>query len=353
MRSAVTLAGLLAIVGSLAGAEIAVAQGTPPPTPSVTVGGVVYAQYLYQLKDTANHVNNFDINRSYINVIGKFPTGLATRVTADIYRNADNSLAYRLKYAYAAFTPEGSALTFKLGEIHTPWLDWEEALWDYRMQGQMALERGGYLSSSDFGLGVDGNWKKDLVNMQLGVYNGENYNRGTGDQRKDAMGRVSVRVLETDDATRVGGLRLTGYGHVGKPTGGGIRDRWIGMLSYRSKMITLAGEYARTKDRLDAPPAPATPQITNIDGQILSFFGVLKIPNSHAAVIGRVDLTDPDKDVPNNKQTRFIGGVSYQLTPALRLLADVDNVGFEGDAPLTPAVYATKTQGLFQAQFVF
>jgi hypothetical protein len=351
MRSAVTLAGLLAIVGSLAGAEIATAQGTPPPTPTVTVGGVAYVQYLYQLKDTAGHGNDFDVARSYINVIGKFPTGLLTRVTADIYRNTDGSLAYRLKYAYAGFTPEGSALTFKLGQIHTPWLDWEEALWDYRMQGQMALERGGYLSSSDFGFGVDGNWGKDLVNAQVGIYNGENYNKAPGDKRKDAMGRVSVRALATDDGSRVGGLRLTGYSQIGKPTGGGTRDRYVGMVSYRSKQITLAGEYARTKDRMDAPAAPATPDLATIDGQVLSFFGVVKIPQTKAALIGRVDVTDPNKDVPDNRQTRFIAGVSYQLTPALRLLADVDNIDFE--ATPTPAQYATKTQGLIQAQFVF
>ena len=230
------------MLGSFAGAGTAAAQGTPPPTPTVTVGGVVYAQYLYQLKDTANHVNNFDITRSYINVIGKFPSGLATRVTADIYRNTDASLAFRLKYAYAAFTPEGSALTFKLGEIHTPWLDWEEALWDYRMQGQMAMERGGYLSSSDFGAGVDGNWKKDFVNMQVGIYNGENYNHGA---RRPAQGRHGPRVGAaarrpmTAPAWAASGL--TGYGQVGKPTGGGIRDRWIGMLSYRSKLLHARG----------------------------------------------------------------------------------------------------------------
>jgi hypothetical protein len=352
MRSAVKLAGLLGIAGSLIRADIAAAQGTPPPTPSVTVGGVVYAQYLYQLKDTSAHANNFDITRSYINVIGKFPSGLGTRVTADIYRNTDGSLAYRLKYAYAGYTPEGSALTFKLGQIHTPWLDWEEALWDYRLQGQMALERGGYMSSSDFGLGVDGNWGKDKVNAQVGLYNGENYNKAPGDKRKDAMGRVSVRVLDTDDGSRVGGLRLTGYTQVGKPTGGGIRDRFVGMVSYRSKMLTLAGEYARTKDRQDAPTAPALPNPTTIDGQVLSVFGVARIPRTNAALLARVDITDPDKDLSNNRQTRFIAGASYQLTPALRLLADVDNVSYEGGTP-SPALYATKTQGLLQAQFVF
>jgi hypothetical protein len=351
MRSAVRLASVVGCLASLA-AGTAAAQAPPLATPTVTVGGVAYAQYLYQFKDTANHVNNFDVTRAYLNVIGKFSGGLGTRVTADVYRNADGSLGYRLKYAYAAYTPENSALTFKLGQIHTPLLDWEEALWDYRMQGTMPLERGGYVSSSDFGVGVDGNWKHDLVNAQFGIYNGETYNKAPGDQRKDAMGRVSVRLLATDDPSRVGGLRVTGYGQIGKPTGGGVRDRYLGMVSYKSKLVTLAGEFARTRDRQDAPPAPATPTPSTIDGDVVSVFGTLRIPQTRAALIGRVDLTDPNKDASNDRQTRFIAGVSYQLTPALRLLADVDNVSYQGGTP-SPALYATKTQGLFQAQFVF
>jgi hypothetical protein len=79
---------------------------------------------------------------------------------------------------------------------------------------------------------------------------------------------------------------------------------------------------------------------------------VVHIPNSRAALVGRVDVTDPNKDVDNDRQTRFIGGASYQLTPALRLLADIDNVSYQGGTP-TPALYATKMQGLFQVQFTF
>src|ERR1044071_378950 len=136
--------GISALAAAAVVASPLAAQG-----PTVTVGGVAYAQYLYQLKDTANHVNNFDVTRAYLNVIGRFAHGVYTRVTGDVYRNTDGSLAYRLKYAYAAWTPEKSALTFKLGQIHTPWLEWEESLWDYRMQGPMALDLDGYLSSSD------------------------------------------------------------------------------------------------------------------------------------------------------------------------------------------------------------
>ena len=129
-----------ALVLTVAAAPLA-AQA--PPGPQLTVGGVVYTQYVYQLKDTVNHFNSFDITRAYVNLLGRFSGGVGTRVTADIYRNADGSLGYRLKYAFATYTPQGSPLTFKVGMIHTPWLDWEEALWDYRVQGTMAMDRAG------------------------------------------------------------------------------------------------------------------------------------------------------------------------------------------------------------------
>jgi hypothetical protein len=331
----------------------AVGQAPAAQAPQVTVGGVAYLQYLYQLKDTANHNNNFDVTRAYINVIGRFSGGVYTRITVDVNRppaaTTDNSLRYRLKYAYAAYTPQGSSLTYKLGQIHTPFIDWEEALWDYRVQGQMAMERGGYLSSSDFGLGVDGNWSADKVNMQVGIYNGESYSGGTGDKRKDLMGRVSVRVSETDDASRVGGLRVTAYGQYGKPTSGGERSRLLGMVSYRTKAITLAGEYAVTKDSTTGPvPAP----VAHASGAVASVFGVYHFQNSKAALLARVDLTDPNTNVGNNRLTRFIGGASYQLSPNLRILADLDMLSYQGGTP-TPALEATRSQAYFQAQFTF
>ena len=342
---------------ALGSAAKAAAQAVGPPT--ITVSGVGYAQYFYQFKkDTslagAGHQNNFDVSRSYINVIGKFPAGFTTRVTADVdgRKAASNQLTFRLKYAYLAWTPEHSALTFKIGEIHTPFIDWEEALWDYRMQGTMALERGGYLSSSDFGGGIDGNWGYDKVNMQVGLYNGENYSGAPGDQRKDVMGRVSVKLLNTDQPGRVGGLRVTGYGQYGKPTTGGKRERYLGMVSYKSKAVTLAAEYASVKDTVTGH-GTVTPS-PNKTGRILSGFGVVLIPNSKFGVIGRVDITDPNtaSSATNDRQTRIIGGVSYQVNPNFRLLADVDNVSIQG-GNYTNAQNATRSTGYFQAQFTF
>jgi hypothetical protein len=337
-----------------AGTASLAAQGSPAP--QVTVGGVVYTQFVYQLKDTANHLNNFDITRAYVNVLGKFSGGVSTRVTADIYRNADGSLGYRLKYAFAGYTPAGSALTFKIGQIHTPWLDWEEALWDYRMQGQMALERNGiayaangtptagYTSSSDFGAGVDGKWGPDQVNMQVAVVNGENYNKAPGDRGKDLMARLSARVIDTDDSSRVGGLRVTLYGQYGKSTGGGTRNRLLAMVSYRSKQVTLAAEAAATQDWIVAS--------ADTNGHVYSAFGVYKFADRKAAVIARVDIAHPQAGSTTDKQTRLIGGVSYQLSSNWRLLADWDHVSYQTD-PANLAFNPTRSQALFQTQFTF
>ncbi|HEY6157850.1 MAG TPA: hypothetical protein VIV88_10370 [Gemmatimonadales bacterium] len=333
----------VAVVTAAAGVTRLAAQAPAPP--QVTVGGLVYTQYLYQLKDTVNHFNSFDVTRAYVNVVGRFSGGVGTRVTADIYRNADGSLGYRLKYAFATYTPQGSPLTFKAGQIHTPWLDWEEALWDYRMQGQMAMERAGYLSAADFGVGVDGKWGPDKVNFQFTVVNGETYKTGevagAGSQGKDAMARVSVRVLDTNDSSRVGGLRITGYAAYGKAAGYADRDRYIAMVSYRTKQLTLAGEAAAAQDGLRAA--------TN--GHLYSAFGVYKFTGSKAAVIARVDIFHAQAGSTTDKQTRFIGGVSYQLTPNWRLLGDWDHLSYQGTP--TAAQEATRSQALFQTQFTF
>src|SRR5438874_13026699 len=98
-----------ALVLTVAAAPLA-AQAPPP---QVTVGGVVYGQFLYQLKDSlgAGHQNQFSIQRAYINVIGRFSGGVQTRVTADLQPTGTGNQMLRLKSAFVAWTPTGRALT--------------------------------------------------------------------------------------------------------------------------------------------------------------------------------------------------------------------------------------------------
>ncbi|MEP6590383.1 MAG: hypothetical protein ABJC19_04285 [Gemmatimonadota bacterium] len=311
-------------------------------TPTVTVSGVGYVHYYYQLKTDSSltppaHGNNFDVARSHVDVLGKFSGGISTRVTVDVdgRKAASNQQTIRLKYAYVAWTPEHSHLTYKIGAIHTPLIDWEESLWGYRMQGTVPLDRLGYVTSSDFGVGVDGTWNQEQVNAQVGVYNGEGYSNAPGDNRKDISGRVSVRLARTDAAGKAGGLRLTGYANLGYATGGATRNRFLGILSYQSTAVTLAAEYGMTKDSTSA----ATP---DAKGRLVAAYGVFKVPHSKVAIIGRIDSFDPNIDstavtpaarLAVNRQTRVIAGVSYAMTPNLRLLADADLNSVAGGSP--------------------
>lgn len=328
------------------------AQQGASDRPTVRLDGVVYAQYGYQFADAADDYNAFDLTRAYVNVRGDLGHGLTSRVTSDVYRVADGSLDLRLKYAYATWRPVKGGVGVSAGLMQTPWVDFEETMWGYRMQGRIALDRNGYLTSSDLGLGVDGSWNREAVSFQAGVFNGEGYNHLEGDRRKDAAARASVRLVGTDDHSRTGGVRLSALGHYGAPTGGGVRSRAAGMLSFKSRLATLAAEYAVTGDREDAPEDGGAPDPETIQGQVVTAFGVLRVPRSRVALIGRIDVVDPDTDASGDRATRYNGGVSYTVTPNLRLLADVDHVEYETAAP-TPAAEAAATQGLLQIEILW
>lgn len=313
----------------------------------VDVGGVVYSQYGLQLADEADNANAFDVTRAYLNFRSAFDGGISTRVTGDIHREANGDLSYRLKYAYFTWTPEESPVTFKLGQIHTPWVDWEEGLWGYRMQGTIALDRYGYLTSSDLGVGVDGDWSEQKLNMQVVVVNGEGYHAAEGDEHKDAAARLSYRLLDSDDEGSRGGLRLTGLAHVGTFTGGGARRRLVGMLSYKSSRFTLAGEVGRATNGV-----PDGTDGADVDADVLSFFGVVNMPDSKLALLGRVDLVDPDTNTGDDGLTHLIAGISYRLNPHVRLLADLDHTSYQGDPP-TDAAAARRSTLFFHTEFTF
>ena len=79
---------------------------------------------------------------------------------------------------------------------------------------------------------------------------------------------------------------------------------------------------------------------------------VVRFPASKLAAIGRVDIHDRNTAAANDRLTRFIAGLSYQLNPNLRVLGDLEHTSYQGGAP-TPALDAARSQALFQIQLVF
>ena len=121
----------VALAALLAGSQQARAQVTPaagytPPddTPTVNVGGTIFADYTYQADPTSTdtdgnsfHPNAFNVTRAYINVTGNISRWLSFRITPDVVRVGNVSgtdvpgltgtLTYRLKYAYGQINLDG------------------------------------------------------------------------------------------------------------------------------------------------------------------------------------------------------------------------------------------------------
>lgn len=326
--------------------------------PTVSVGAVIYTNFSYQLDtDTSlavdGHRNNFDVNRSYITVNSR-SGNVSARVTADVdsRRAASNQQTFRLKYAYVALNPAKGPLTLKLGAVQTPFVEFDEAVWGYRMQGPVAMDRNGYLTSSDFGFTGEGSWLDDALQLQAGVFNGEGYSGAPGDQHKDFAARATVRLARTSDSSKVGGLRVTGFALVGSRNGGGPRERYLGMISYKAKAMTVAAQVATTRDSLAA-------DASDVHGRVISAYATVGLPSSPVMLIGRVDLVDADTDrepeqpsLAAGRQTRVIAGASYQVTPNVRLLADADLNSLRHGSP-TPEFAATRRTLFFHAEYRF
>lgn len=353
--------GLLALL--FAPASLCAQQAAPPDKPSVTVAGVAFVQFGYGLLVDSSlappgHPSNFDVTRTFVHVLGHFGDGVSTRVTADIdgRKAAAGQLSFRLAYAFVSWQPGARGpLTWKIGLMHTPWNEYEEAVWDYRFQGRSVLDRNGYGNTADFGAGVDGNWDHDRINMQAGVYNGEGANAALGDQGKDVSARMSIRLAPTDLPGRVGGLRLSGYADLGRSTGGGAKRRLLAMLSYKNTRLAIAGIAAATEDSI----APASP---HLHGQLFSIFATYNVPKSGVALIARLDRADPDTDnnsdaqnvsanVAVNPETRLIGGVGYAISPHLRVLLDVDALSVANGA--TNVFDRSRQFAYFHTEFKF
>jgi hypothetical protein len=75
----------------------------------------------------------------------------------------------------------------------------------------------------------------------------------------------------------------------------------------------------------------------------MSLWGTYRLTGKPIELIARVDRWDPDTDrdavgfdLAVGEQTRIIAGASYQLTPMVRLLGDVDIVSVENGPGSNP-----------------
>ena len=271
LRRVLAATVVITTFAAAASAQVTPAAGYTPPddTPSIKVGGTLFANYTYQtepkIADTDGNLVNrsaFDVSRAYVNVTGNISHLVAFRITPDISRETNTasslagSLEFRIKYAYLQtnfddWMPKGSYARF--GIQQTPYLDYTENIYRYRFQGTMFVERTGYFASADAGASFHLNFPKNYGDVHVGVYNGENYNKAEVNDQKAIMIRATVRPF-AEMTPLLRGLRATVFYDGDNYVVHAERTRTIGQLTYEHKYVNLGFESLRARDQTSGLP---------------------------------------------------------------------------------------------------
>jgi hypothetical protein len=308
---------------------VAVAPPPPPPPPPppapppaepeypiVRIGMLSYLQYATDL-DAPDSLNAFDVTRAYLNVNAQVSKNVRFRFTPDIRRAADGSLAgsltVRVKYAFAQFdnlVPRG---WIRFGLQQTPWLDFEESINRYRVQGTVFSEREALIpGSADFGAGSLMQLPGSYGEVHFGVYNGEGFTQTDPNRYKSIQGRLTVRPFPGKG--NANGLRLSGFFNAGWYARDRPRHLGIVMGSYEHPHLvaTIQGLVATEN------PSAQTPR--DIDRRGWSVFVEPRQGPSGWAGLVRFESIDPDRSRAEDVHRRgIVGGAYWFVWPRARL----------------------------------
>jgi hypothetical protein len=347
-------------------AQTTPASGSPAPgdTPSVKVGGLIFADYTYQqtpqAKDAAGndiHPSSFNLTRAYINVTGNISHIVAFRITPDVTRvsvpgtSLDGSLAYRLKYAYAQFTlddwlPKGSWV--KLGMQQTPFLDSIEGIYRYRFQGTTFTEREGYLVSSDLGVTFRTAFPKNYGDVHVGFYNGEGYTKPEVNNKKAFVARVGFRPLPGHRLLKT--WRLQGFWIRDSYMEDAPRNRSMFNTTFEHSYVNAGFDYIATTDKVSSAPTNGVDLFPTLDGRGWSVWATpKKVFPDGSSIEGliRYDHMKPGGTAsatavtsPDGLNERWIGGVAYWFARVgnvgAALMLDVDSATYSNWSPEKP-----------------
>ena len=304
----------LILIALVMSARAAFAQSAQPPAtpaepdyPIIRIGVLSYVQYDAELTNR-DAFNVFDLTRGYININGQLSKNVRFRLTPDVRRITDSSLAgtlvLRVKYAFVELDNVKAARSWvRFGAHQTPWLDFEESIDRYRVQGTMFSEREGLIpGSSDFGVGYFTPVGK-YADIQTGVYNGEGYAQTDVNKYKSAQGRLTLRPFA--DRGIANGFRLSGFYSAGWYAAD--RPRRIGIVMGSFEQTHLVG----TLQYLKATESPSAVAPRDIDRNGSSGFLEIRQGMNGWAALARLDLLDSDEALANNEQHRIIAGGAY------------------------------------------
>lgn len=294
--------------------------------------------------------NEFALRRGYITIKKKFSGAFSGRITQDISVDKEGDgrgdVEVRLRYCYVRYDlPEAALFAaphVEFGLAHRPWLDFEQHVNPYRVQGTLFLERIGVVSSADYGVTfatyfggemdveyrgrVSGAYPGRYGSASFGVYNGGGYHAIEENENKTVEGRLTLRPWPD----RVPGLQLSAHGAVGEGNvaAGPDWDYAAGFVSFEHERVIATAMLLRGTGNYTGTLVDASGKALDLDGY--SLFADVRPTPAPVHLFGRYEETERGSGEDAGKTKRTIAGVAYHFMNGNKLLVDYDHLDGSG-----------------------
>ncbi|HTY12768.1 MAG TPA: hypothetical protein VMD02_01120 [Candidatus Omnitrophota bacterium] len=310
------------------------------------VGGTIFFRWQKYTQNPGTAVNNFDVDRAYVDIKKGLAGGANARITLDVGRlgtsttvtkgNAGETVTANsgtqqmfdfLKYAYVEL-PVGipSSLQFvpfelnaKLGLQQTVWIDWADKILNLRYIAKSFVDNEGLMSSADFGVGAFGKVTLPYlpdIEYQATVLNGAGYKSAETNAKKAVGVRLNTTAYDGGDLGKViaGGFANVADMDTDLSTSGS--DKLAGALvAYKHDLGTADIEYYRGTNK-NGYSMGGVMSLGSFTGGLLPGLGAF----------ARVDSFDPNTTKNNDNLDRSFYGVTYDVSKDVKLAMDMQNV---------------------------
>lgn len=297
---------------------------------STTISGEWFLGFGY---NDQTEISTFHLKRGYFTIRTKLNDVFSVRYTQDITTDTEGSdmgnVEMRLKYLLLRVDLKNIDFLqnsfFEFGLVHRPWLEYEQKITGYRVQGKMFTDRYDLLISADFGISyaglIGGEINKEYQervssyypgrygSFCFGVYNGGGYHALEKNNNKIIEGRLSLRPLPDF----IPGFQLSytfSYGKSNTP---------LNIADYRLNVIHLSSVSAKHKLIVQyySGTGGYNGDYTDEDGlsyrnEGYSGFAEIMIPRTKLSVFSRYDKLVSYQD-NNISQETLIAGLTYRF----------------------------------------
>ena len=282
------------------------------------------------------------------------------RITLDA--GNDQSLAGKkqnvfLKAAYVEGKLAGDALVLRVGQSHTPWIDYEQGLWKHRYVSQVLTDKYKFDDSFDLGFGLKGSLADGMVKYFVTETNGTGYANAARRGSIDLNARIGLYPVEglTMDFQFRDGKRGTKTS-----TTQGVKSALMqAMLSYGTSDFRIGANYVANKDRAKDATASISHGGNVSSAYVTAVAGDEVKSNAYAVwgwakfgdygVFGRYEdmKTKLNNAAVKEKLSRYMGGIEYTVTKGVTFAAVVDATKLKNRGGVAANIRKDTRYGIF------